>query len=558
MSIEAALDEYLSGGWSRLTTAELKKLSLFRANAGWRVSIAPGVVACLGVDHFLLLINSAFPLSQPRVLAPQADIDYAWPHVESGGLLCLRSTQVSSNPGQRILQHICWAKDLLNIPVEMHRREFEREFSSYWNQRVATATKVQLVLSLLEPNGSSREIVWCSDMSNKCVIVAEDRDSLMAWQHNSKRLLSAPIHTGWLEWLHRPWVPDEFPNYGRDVIKFLPTEIVSRILHPGRDCPIVFGSTTVTGTIFVAIMLHGAAEKKLVKGFRNLSHVPATLIANSFAGHPVSRCQISRVDGSWVHGRDSDPMFRWISKRKVALIGCGSLGASIARLLAQAGVGNFTLVDRDVLTPQNTSRHVLGQRFLFKNKAVATTNMLKEDFPHIASADPIQQPFDGLSSKQLEKLADCDVIVSAGIDYDGDAQIDMWRRGLQRSPVHICAWAEEFAIVGHVVALFGLDTLLDAFDDEERVHFRLTDWPQNSGAMLVEAGCGDVFQPHGAIELQSTVNLAACMVLDVLCSKISTSSRRVWQGDRDEVAKHGGVVLSNFTDSRSVKVYPWR
>jgi hypothetical protein len=521
------------------------------------MNVASGAVACPGVDHFLLLIDSAFPQSQPRVVAPQANREYSWPHVEPGGLLCLKSTMVNSNSGQRLLQHICWAQELLNFPEEIRRREFKREFSAYWNYRISKPGKID-VLSLLVPNGSSREIVWFTDIPNQRVFVAEDRTSLMTWlRHSGKNPSDKQLHPSWLEWLPQPWTPEEFPEYGRDVITLLSEEVTDRILHPGRDNPVVFGATTVTGTVFVATMLRGAAEKDVVKGFRCLSRVPTTIIKNSFSGRPVKRCPVFRVDASWVHGRDRDPMFRSISRRKVALIGCGALGAAIARLLAQAGVGDFILIDQDNLAPQNTSRHVLGQRFLGKNKAIATVKMLEEDFPHVLSLVAIPQRFHTLNADQLEKLADCDVVISAGIDYEGDEQIDSWRRSLPRPPVHICTWVEAFAIVGHAVVLFGADTLFDAFDDEEQVCFRLTDWPQESGAFIVEAGCGDVFQPHGAIELQATVSTAAGLALDVLCGKVSTSSRRVWQGKRAEVEKHGGTALPAFTDNLCVKEYPW-
>lgn len=555
-SIEVALEDQLPGVWRRLTTEELRSPQpLPRVRAGWRVALVAGDVACPGIDHFLLLIDGAFPNSQPRVVTPQANGEYSWPHVEPGGLLCLKSTMVTTDPGQRFLQHINWAQELLNYSEEKRRHEFERELFSYWSRNCSNNSRSPKVLSLLTLEGTSREIVAFADMLDQRVIVADDKATLTAWlRHNGKNPSDKQIFPSWLEWLARPWIPEEFPESGQDVIKVLPPEVVSRILYPGRHCPVVFGAETATGRVFVATLLRSAKEKDIVKGFRKLSRVPVELIVNSFAGWPVFRCTVHRVDGSWINGRDHDSEFPSISKCKVAIIGCGAIGASVARLLAQAGVGDFILVDSDYLTPPNTSRHVLGQRFLGKNKADATAEMLKEDFPHIASAVSISKRFDALSVNQLEKLADGYVIVSAGIDYEGDVQIDEWRRTLPEPPVHVCTWTEEFAIVGHAIALFGQDTLLDVFDGEQ-VRFRLTDWPEETSTLVVEAGCGNVFQPHGAIELQSTVNTAAGLVLDVLTGNVSISSRRVWQGDREEVTKHGGILLPEFADSYCVREY---
>ena len=43
----------------------------------------------------------------------------------------------------------------------------------------------------------------------------------------------------------------------------------------------------------------------------------------------------------------------------VAIIGCGATGAAAASLLARAGIGTLTLIDRDFVEPSNLQRQVL-------------------------------------------------------------------------------------------------------------------------------------------------------------------------------------------------------
>jgi hypothetical protein len=295
----------------------------------------------------------------------------------------------------------------------------------------------------------------------------------------------------------------------------------------------------------------------LIKGFRNISKVPKTNILNAFASQAALRYPVDRVDGSWIHGRDQDSMHPYISKRKIVIIGCGALGAAIARLLAESGITEFILIDHDFLSPPNISRHALGLEYLFMNKAAATVQMLKRSFPHITEAQDIQKKIEYLSPEQLNKLSNCDVVISCGISYEGDAKIDSWRQSLKSPPAHICCWTEEFAIVGHAVGLLGKDSLHAAFDEEQRIQFRLTDWSAESGAMIVEAGCGNVFQPHGAVDLQATISLAARLALDIICNEVTQSIRRVWLGNKVEVAKHGGHLLDGFTDNYCIKEFPW-
>src|SRR6201999_4158185 len=48
-----------------------------------------------------------------------------------------------------------------------------------------------------------------------------------------------------------------------------------------------------------------------------------------------------------------------LASAHVALVGCGATGAAAASLLARAGVGTLTLIDRDFVEESNLQRQVL-------------------------------------------------------------------------------------------------------------------------------------------------------------------------------------------------------
>lgn len=48
-----------------------------------------------------------------------------------------------------------------------------------------------------------------------------------------------------------------------------------------------------------------------------------------------------------------------LSRAHIAIAGCGAIGAAAASLLARAGVGTLTLIDRDFVEPSNLQRQVL-------------------------------------------------------------------------------------------------------------------------------------------------------------------------------------------------------
>jgi adenylyltransferase/sulfurtransferase len=50
---------------------------------------------------------------------------------------------------------------------------------------------------------------------------------------------------------------------------------------------------------------------------------------------------------------------RRLGRSHVAIVGCGAMGAASASLLARAGIGTLTLIDRDFVEPSNLQRQVL-------------------------------------------------------------------------------------------------------------------------------------------------------------------------------------------------------
>src|SRR4030042_1711446 len=57
-------------------------------------------------------------------------------------------------------------------------------------------------------------------------------------------------------------------------------------------------------------------------------------------------------------GIGEDGQVRLVKSRAV-IIGCGALGSNVAVLLARAGVGSLTIVDRDFIEIHNLQRQVL-------------------------------------------------------------------------------------------------------------------------------------------------------------------------------------------------------
>lgn len=139
--------------------------------------------------------------------------------------------------------------------------------------------------------------------------------------------------------------------------------------------------------------------------------------------------------------------------KTVALVGCGSVGSKIAASLARAGVGNFVLVDGDILFPDNLVRNDLDQRSVGLNKPDAVMARIQEINP-FANVNLRRVLMGGQESSAsteaaLQSVAKCDVI----IDATADATIFNLCAAVARSQRKPLVWGEVFAGgVGGIIA----------------------------------------------------------------------------------------------------------
>jgi molybdopterin/thiamine biosynthesis adenylyltransferase len=109
-----------------------------------------------------------------------------------------------------------------------------------------------------------------------------------------------------------------------------------------------------------------------------------------------------------------------LGDRKVAIVGCGSLGSKIAVTLARSGVGEFLLVDDDLLLPDNLVRHDLDWRDVGIHKADSVARRVA--LVNAAATCSVRrmrlggQESSGAIETLIKSLADSDLIIDATAD----------------------------------------------------------------------------------------------------------------------------------------------
>lgn len=555
-SIEAALAAARPGRWRRAKDAELSDVSRLGLHSAWRVDLPKSLHQHPTVDSVLVGIDAAFPWSEPRVVARQAGVRDAmpWPHVEPKGILCLRTTRFDADAGARVLTTLQDAIELFLYSEEDRTLEFQREFVSYWTQHATE--KAPDTISLVSPDGTDRDIVYWRHASGS-VVFADDPPTLSDWLHHSGQKPPASYPSTRLTWLSPSPMPDAYPRVGEDILALVGRAQLQGHLVLGVALPVLLGLTTPSGRVFAAAEIHGARSKIAAKGFRKSSKFPQRWVPDYFRVLPISRCRVDRVDAAWVHGRDHNPDLVSLRGKTVGLVGCGALGGYVARNLIQAGVGRLLLIDNDSMSAPNTTRHVLGMGARDRRKANALAEALARDFPQTLDLRPLPVAIEHLDAAALEALAKVDLLISAGITLSGDVTIQEWRDTLGQPPPWLCTWTEEFALAGHAVALFGPNRLMDGFDGSGHYRGRLTsNWPKGV-ATIAEAGCGNSFQPYGAVDLQGTVTMASRLAMDMLMNRTKASCTRQWLGDRSQAVSRRCTVSPSFDQSFCERVGAW-
>lgn len=102
------------------------------------------------------------------------------------------------------------------------------------------------------------------------------------------------------------------------------------------------------------------------------------------------------------------------------MVGLGSLGSKVAECLARTGVGRFYLVDDDLFLPENAVRHALDLSSTAEHKAAAVADLVEQVSPHATAEFGITriggQESNSVLSKELARLATCDVVIDATAD----------------------------------------------------------------------------------------------------------------------------------------------
>lgn len=221
---------------------------------------------------------------------------------------------------------------------------------------------------------------------------------------------------------------------------------------------------------------------------------------------------ITRVDPDWALARDHNlDLLHSRRKKRVLLLGAGSLGSPLANTLARAGVGRLDIVDAQCLETENTSRHELGLSSSGHAKAPELARQLRKDVPGLV-VNGYLADVATWTTKNC-RPGEYDLVIECTAESSVRTFLSHMRTPLFGGVPVIHAWTEPLGSAGHVVLSQPAVPWPD--DDPADTLVNASDLSAADTHVTLPA-CSGGFHPYGAADIELVAAFAAERVIAVL------------------------------------------
>lgn len=333
------------------------------------------------------------------------------PHVNGGGYLCyVQEMEADWNPNNLLGLYITvdqQIKKTLDNSVkslesgEVEQTELEGEFAAYWKPaRYVYALSnfgsingyiSYLTLNRHKNNHDHKESILYSMSTNDIQqkwLSQRELEEFESQKLKTFTLKVRPTRLSGISW--PPKDPTEFFEWLSVVDHGAKAQLVKYFVENHSKHHLILLEIDKQDTLGVILELNQNTvqfstytnTKKTGKSGRKLDLKRASsVLSGKFAFNKFQRISFVKADQNTVISRNrSRPDIGDLRTKKIALIGCGTIGGYIAELLIRSGAGMGSgclhLYDKDTYGPHNFGRHTLSSSDFGKNKAIALKDRL--------------------------------------------------------------------------------------------------------------------------------------------------------------------------------------
>jgi integrative and conjugative element protein (TIGR02256 family) len=290
----------------------------------------------------------------------------------------------------------------------------------------------------------------------------------------------------------------------------------------------VFGIDTPSGVSYFGVRFCCNSKKSFPDSLEKLA---------GWRVEPISLTMLNREELLFRGGAEDA-----LSRKKVLLVGCGSVGSEIADKLGAAGIGFLSIVDPDYYSASNIYRHLLDSRYLFTAKSLAVSHQLMLKYPWLEARDTLHSL---LHLRRQDVLREFDlVIIAIGSPTQERIFQDFVSQNNINTPV-VYTWLEGYGIGGHAVLDIPKSegclkcAYVDSANGRRGLASNLNFLEPDQEVVKNFAGCGEMFIPYGHLSSSQTALIATDLALKYLRGKQTESAKVSWKGDSDDAIDQG-------------------
>lgn len=452
------------------------------------------------------------------------------PHIDNKGKLCLFELEgilIDQNLHGILLQSLFRAKNILADGFSKNNTEdFIKEFELYWCQLlgirevnfvVPVEESCQIVKGILKKPSqrkNEKQFEYFKRVHFSSIYVGKSTDDLKRWKLGKMSIINvayfviAPAVEILPPDIRKP-VSLTFLN---ELLKYVSSKDISNILpRLSKNKVIIFKIKQPNGILnFVGFIVEdGKLEKNEDKYFL------------SSAGR-LQPLAVRRSDKKYLMMRTAQTDTN--AKKKMLIVGCGSIGGYLIHELAKNGFEDITIVDDDYLSEENIFRHILGMEYVSKYKCVAMEEYIRKNIPEVSIKSLVAKFEDAILDEDIN-LKDYDMIISATGNHNLNRWLNSYIFDHKIGVPIIYAWNEVYGIGNHVAyfrygnigcyeCLFGRDETTGELYDKSSYCERGQKIVQDVG------GCGKTYVPYGDMISLKTVLMCTEVIRDVFSGNL--------------------------------------
>lgn len=478
------------------------------------------------------------------------------PHVSKNGKLCLFDVEgclIDKNLEGIVIQSLFRAQELLNKGIlkenfDDFTKEFELYLSEYKNFRLA-----KLVVPKLKENAiiycqykkKQEKSAWFRKRNNNSTLyLGANLEDFKRWRMEGVTIVKAAYFILY---------PKE-TIYPPDIRKDISLEYLNFLLQctESEYNKNLLGLSNEKILIFEIIQPNGVCN---YIGFR-VNEAMIEIIDDRYYFKSCKSIQlilVERSDKEYMIMRTKDDVIQ--KKRKILVIGCGSIGGHLINQLVRAGYEDLTIVDDDYLTEENIFRHILGMEYVSFPKCEALAEYISKNIPEVSIKTLKEKADEAILEGDLE-LNDYDMVVSAVGNHNFNRWLNEYVIMNQIKVPIIYAWNEVYGIGNHV-AYFKVGNAscyecLFKRDDYSGELYDQTAYCKR-GQIIVHSsgGCGKSYVPYGDTISIKTVLICLDIIRGVFENKFEDNILFSMKGDETYFKSRGLEVSARYLNQKT-------